>query len=147
MQLTVTPGDESTRLCACCGAESRTFWGEVWAPEGVGAVYYVHYALGSAEPPPAIDLIVGPWGWDTPPAQRVLVAMRYRPGAGGGIMVVDATGRPPDSPEMCGRALARADVVGTPFAQDVFALVDAVFLHDPRMQDVIHLGDGVVTLH
>jgi hypothetical protein len=103
-------------------------------------MYYVQYTVGSAEHLPVIDVIVGPWGEGTSPDERVLVTLAYKPGPGGGLMVIDGAGRPSDRRELCGRALARADVVGTPLAKDVFHMVDHVFLQDPRMHDVVSLG-------
>ena len=140
MSLVATPWKESTGVCECCNRQTRTFWGGVSVVDGEPvAVYYVHYATDSAEPPPVIDVVIGPWGDQDPPKDRVLVSMAYKPGAGGGLMVVDAAGRPADVRTLCGRALARAEVVGTPLAKLVFDVVDAVFLEDPRIADVTSL--------
>jgi len=48
-------------------------------------------------------------------------------------MVVDATERPIANSPLVGGALRRQDVVGTPLAEQVFGLVDAIFLQDSRI--------------
>ena len=141
--LTASPWEESESTCGCCGKTSRTFWGDVSAPEGPVAVYYVHYTVGSADHPPLIDVITGPWGEGTKPDERALVTMAYKPGPGGGLMIIDAKGRPADDRAVCGRALGREEVVGTPLAKHVFECVDAVFIDDRRIDAVVALGGAV----
>lgn len=51
-------------------------------------------------------------------------------------MVIDSEGRPANDPKLCGRALKRVEVLGTPLAKEVFQLVDCIWLQDPRMADV-----------
>ena len=137
MQLTATPGNESVGTCACCGNTSKTIWGYVGTPEQTGAVYYVHWTAGSAQHPPNFDLIVGPWGEGAEPKNRRLVSLLFQPSrSGGSFMVVDSESRPANHPKICGRALKRTDVVGTPFAKEVFELVDTIWLQDPRLSEV-----------
>jgi hypothetical protein len=47
-------------------------------------------------------------------------------------MVIDAAERPPAKGELARSALARTDIVGTPLAAQVFALVDAIYEQDGR---------------
>ncbi len=54
-------------------------------------------------------------------------------------MVIGGEGRRTDDRALCGRALSRAEVVGTPLAQEVFALLDAVWLAEPRISEVKEL--------
>jgi hypothetical protein len=84
-----------------------------------------------------IDLIIGAWGEGTGPQDRILVSALYRPSPeGGSFMVVDAESRFERKSELCGRAIRRAEVVGMPFASEVFSLLDGVWLHDPRVAEV-----------
>ena len=57
-------------------------------------------------------------------------------------MVIDAENRLPQKNALCGRALCRADVIGTPLAQEVFSLVDAIWLTEPRINEVKALNDA-----
>jgi hypothetical protein len=50
--------------------------------------------------------------------------------------VVDANQTPMATHPLAGRSLAREDVVGTPLAQEVFDLVDAIWLNDGNIAEV-----------
>jgi hypothetical protein len=76
------------------------------------------------------------------PQDRVLVSVLYRPSPdGGSFMVIDGAGRFAGKRELCGRAVRRAEVVGTSFAQEVFLLLDGLWLTDPRIAEVEALND------
>lgn len=55
-------------------------------------------------------------------------------------MVIDASSRPAVRNELMGLALAREAVVGTPIAEVAFAIVDAVWLHDSRIGEIVGAG-------
>lgn len=106
-------------------------------------MYFVQWTLGAPEHDPNIDLIVGPCGEEAKPEHRLAVSLLYRPArAGGSFMVIDGEGRRTDDRALCWRALKRAEVVGTPLAQEVFALVDAVWLTEPRIGKVKELDNA-----
>lgn len=91
-----------------------------------------------------VDLIIAAWGEGTTPKDRFLASLLYRPSAdGGSFMVTNARSRLPAKQEVCGRAMERAEIVGTPLAQEVFALLDALWLSDPRLAEVRALNDVV----
>ena len=137
MELKALPLKESSSTCQCCGKVSKILCGAVLISEKTLAVYYVQWTVGSAEHFPNIDLVLGPWGADADPNERVLISLVYDPGPdGGGFMIIDSEGRPANSRELCGRALKREEVIGTPFAQEAFQLIDAIWRDDPRMDAV-----------
>ena len=141
--IVATPWKESAGTCACCGRASKTIWGDLSQGEATVAMYFVQWTVGAPEHDPNIDLIVGPWGEDAKPEYRLAVSLLYRPArSGGSFMVVDGEGRRTDDRALCGRALKRAEVVGTPLAQEVFALVDAVWLTEPRIGEVKELDNA-----
>lgn len=51
-------------------------------------------------------------------------------------MVIDAGDRRRGNKPLFTRSLRRDDVVGTPLASQVFQLVDAIWLTDPRIEEV-----------
>jgi hypothetical protein len=51
-------------------------------------------------------------------------------------MVVDASERPVARNELVGRALRRNEVVGTALAERAFAVADAVWLQDTRIDEL-----------
>jgi hypothetical protein len=141
MELTATPWDESSIACDCCGNNSKTIWGGISSTEAAKAAYYVQWTVDSPDHYPNIDLIIGPWGDGSRSEERVLVAIAYRPGPdGGSFMVIDGANRPANTPDLCGRALTRAEVIGTPLAQEAFELLDAIWLCDPRIAEVANLA-------
>jgi hypothetical protein len=78
------------------------------------------------------EFIIGQWTDESTTEDRQLVALAYRVTAkGAGFMVIDAKKR--DDDELVSKALKRDDVIGTPLADEVFALADAVYLNDPRL--------------
>ena len=65
----------------------------------------------------------------------------YEPGPdGGGFTIIDSEARPANNPKLCGKALKREEIIGTPFAQEAFQLVDAIWMQDPRIDDVTKLN-------
>jgi hypothetical protein len=131
--LFVAPWEESSAHCACCGNVTKTVWGRVSDRERSVAMYYVQWTAGSPDHHPNFDLIIGAWGDGTGPADRVLVSMLHLPG---GVTVIDGAGRPPDTRRLCGRALRREEVIGTPLATNASALFDAVWLQDDRIAEL-----------
>ena len=57
---------------------------------------------------------------------------RQQPDGSPALMIIDAADRPAAKGDLARTALARADVVGTPLAAQVFALVDAIYEQDRR---------------
>lgn len=135
--------NESTGHCDCCGKQTRTIWGGLSDASGAKAAYFVQWTEGEPRHMPNIDLVIGQWGDGASPENRVLVSLAYQPRHGGGsFMVISGKGRPADDRGLCGRALERVDVIGTPFAAEVFSLVDALWLTEPRMDELRTL-DGL----
>jgi hypothetical protein len=139
-EITVEPtGSKDTGVCDCCGRSSRCVWGHAHADGRCLAAYFVHWTLGHIPDRGAnIDLILGEWGEAARPAGRSALALAYRlADTGPSMMVVDATSRPTSRSPLVGRALRRDEVVGTSFADDAFAVADAVLAQDPRVAELL----------
>ena len=102
------------------------------------AVYTVSWTVDAPAHQPTIDLIIGPWGESSDPKDRILVSLLYEPGDDGGDFgVIDAATRPAaNDASLCGHAMGRDDVIGTPLAPRVFELIDAIWAGDPRIEGV-----------
>ena len=125
----------SSGHCDCCGNESRCVWGMVHDGDATVAAYWMHWTVGHlSEPGANLDLVVGQWGDEASADDRMVVSMVHREQQDGSpaLMVIDATDRPIAKGELARTALARADVIGTPLAAQVFALVDAIYEQDGR---------------
>ena len=55
-------------------------------------------------------------------------------------MVIDGEGRRADDRSICKRSMKREEVVGTPLADEAFRLVDALWLTEPRIDEVKELN-------
>ncbi len=140
--LVATPWKESAGTCACCGRMSKTVWGDISQNGATLAVYFVQWTVGAPDHKPNIDLVIGAWGEGTDVDNRFLVSLLYKTGGdGGSFMVIDGEDRLASKRSVCGRAMRRVQVVGTALAGEVFALVDALWLTDPRMQEVRALNN------
>jgi hypothetical protein len=126
--------------CECCGSMSRRVAGLVHRAGEPYAAYQVHWTLGQVEKQGAtFYIILGYWGEGTLAADRFAVALRYRSDSEAtGFMVVDAGETCIASHPLVGRALRREDVIDTPLAQEVFDLIDLIWLHDDRIVEVTH---------
>jgi len=131
-------GSNDTGVCDCCGRSSRRVWGHAYADDRAVASYSVHWTLGHVPEQGAnIDLIIGEWGGATA-EHRCAVALAYRLMEDGpGMMVIDASTRPTARSSLTGRALNREEVIGTPLAQNVFAIADAVLAQDHRVAELL----------
>jgi len=117
--------------------------GFVYGANDTAAVYFVHWTLGGVDTHGAhFDLIIGKWGDGTTPSDRSAVALEFRrTEQGPAFMLIDASQRPAGRSDLAGRALSRDAVVGTPLAKLAFDLVDAVWVHDSRIREIVQDAD------
>jgi hypothetical protein len=135
--------DAVSGVCECCGNVSRQITGFVHENDVTILGYSFNWTVGRFPDHPAnIDLVMGEWGDVASPEQRFLISMLltvrdHRPE----VLVIDSGNRPMAyKSDLVSRALRRDQVVGTPLATKVFALIDAIFLDDPRVSEL--LADG-----
>lgn len=138
---TIETGNTYDAICECCGELSRTVSGFVYRDGDATAVYFVQWTVGGVESHGAhFDVIVGEWGEESGPSDRSAVSLKFRyTDQEAGFMVIDASGRPINS-DLASNALARESVVGTPLAQTIFDIVDAVWVQDNRIAEVTELA-------
>jgi hypothetical protein len=129
--------NESTGYCDCCGKQSKTIWGDLADSSGIRAIYFVQWTVDEPRHMPNFDIVLGPRDDRASVSEQVLVSLLYKPRYGGGsFMVISGKGRPADDRTLCGRALDRADVIGTTLANEVFSLIDTLWLTEPRMEEI-----------
>lgn len=134
-QFIVEPdGETESGPCSCCGTRTKTLWGFIHRGDETIAAYFVSWTLGHKKREGAtFEFIIGQWTDESTADDRQLVALAYRATPkGAGFMVIDAKKR--DDDELVSKALKRDEVIGTPLADEVFALGDAVYLNDPRLK-------------
>lgn len=124
--------------CKCCGLTSQLATGFIHRDEAESVGYQVHWTKGKVEKHGVgFYFILGRWGDGTTASDRFAVALRYRADAEAtGFMIVDAGETSIGSHSLVGKALRREEVVGTPLAQEIFDLVDFVWLNDERIAEI-----------
>ena len=124
--------------CECCGDVSRRATGMVRRDGDPYALYEVVWTTQQVVRHGAeFTVVLGRFGDDTTSADTFAVTLHYfiEPDRFG-FMVVDANETPIASNPLVGRALAREEVVGTPLAQEVFNLVDAIWVEDTNIAEI-----------
>jgi hypothetical protein len=140
VEISIEPtGSNDTGICDCCGRSSRCVWGCAYGDGRCLAVYYVHWTLGHVPDRGAnIDLILGEWGETATAEHRRALALAYRLlDTGPSMMVIDASARPFSRSPLIGSALRRDEVIGSPDAQEAFAIADALLAHDARVAELL----------
>jgi hypothetical protein len=124
--------------CECCGDLSLLASGMVRLDDEPYAVHQVHWTTQQvARHGAEFYLILGRWGDGTTAADKFAVALHFFVESDRfGFMVVDADQTPMASHPLVGRALPRESVIDTPLAQEVFKLVDAIWLEDENISEV-----------
>ena len=124
--------------CECCGTMSRAVSGLIYRDGAARAGYQVHWTPGqNPRHGPAFYFFVGKWGETALPEDRVTVALMYREaGTDSTFIVVDASDTPMAENPVASRSLRRDEVIGTPLAQEVFDMVDLVWLNDGRIAEI-----------
>jgi predicted outer membrane lipoprotein len=137
-------GSQDVGLCECCGAASRTVWGYVYRGDDAEAAYFVQWTLGQVLRHGAnFDLIVGKWGEGADRNDRGAVSLEFRRAdSGPAFMIIDSIHRPVGSSDLAGRSLARSEVMGTPLATAAFEIVDAIWLQDERIAEIVNSAYG-----
>ena len=139
---TLEPVGESGGLCDCCGQTSKTVWGSIAANGATAACYYVQWTIDHiAKHGANFDLIVGTWEEGTRPKDRVAICLEYRLlDNGPALMIIDACARGKAYDTLADRLLRRSDVIGTPLAEQAFALSDLILEKDRRISELLDGG-------
>jgi hypothetical protein len=123
--------------CDCCGCTTKRVWGFIHRDGEAVAAYFVGWAEQRPDHGATFDLILGKWGDSATRLDRFAVSLDYRiVEASPQFMVVDAQDRLKSGGDLAGTALKRSDVIGTTFALQVFAVVDAIYMGDARLNEL-----------
>ncbi len=117
--------------CDCCGTETKRVWGLVSRNQEAVAEYFIGWTRGEPEHGASFDLILGKWGEGATARDRYVVSLDFRVFEGAPqFMVVDAEDPDVNSSLAAESGLRRSDVIGTPLANQVFAILDAIYMSD-----------------
>ncbi|EEF61671.1 hypothetical protein [Pedosphaera parvula] len=137
--LTIEPGNlVESGPCECCGGQNRMLSGFVYRDGFAYAAYRAHWTIGRVGIHGAgFYVFLGDWGEESTAEQRVAVSVSFAIHEGKpGFMVVDP-GQIAIAPNPeIGKGLKRSEVIGTPMANEVFEVLDAIWLQDERIAEV-----------
>lgn len=126
---------ENQGHCDCCGHESRSVAGLVHEQCGAWTAYWMYWTVNHLNDTGAnLDLVLGPWGEGTSAEDRYAVSLVHFQQEDGtpALMVIDARDRPAANGGVAANGLRRDEVIGTPLAQQIFAITDAIYEQDGR---------------
>ena len=143
-EIVVIPEIEEDATCECCGQPARSAEGRLVHNEAPLGRFSVRWRPGEPYHPARHVLYLGDWnrkgGMDDGPAVAVA---DYRGGENHGFYLRDDAGQllkvlKPWRPHY----IRRADAIGQPLGDVLFAMLDAIHVKDPRLQEI--RGWGVV---
>lgn len=118
--------------CSCCGGVTRIVRAFVFSSAMARAVYFVRWTVGGLHD---ADVGVSVGGWcdaDSTPRRLISLKLRQMPN-GPSFMVVDGSLAAWDGDAVVGEPLPANQVLGSPVATEVFAILDAAALQDDRL--------------
>jgi hypothetical protein len=132
-------GVDDSAPCPCCGDVTRTIQGIVRYDSLQIAMYSVRWALARVPEHGAyFDLIVDTWREDTGRVEACSVSLDCRLIRGTPtFMIIDSAEREIAKNHLVSRPLNRADVIGDPLADDIFAICDVIMAQDERVMELI----------
>ena len=124
--------------CECGGDTSLLASGLVRRDQEPYAAYQVHWTKNQvAKHGAEFYIVLGEFGDGTTAADKFAVALHFFvEDERHGFMVVDADQTSIASHPLVGSALPRSNVIDTPLAEEVFELVDAIWLEDENIAEV-----------
>lgn len=75
-EIEIEPAETASFKCPCCGRDSETVHGFIYAQDRSTSVYFAGYTYGHADKYVNFVLSIGGWGEGTTPSDRKSVAMR-----------------------------------------------------------------------
>jgi len=132
-ELNVEIFGERQSSCDCCQNTTQRVWGWISDHDRTLAAYFVTFTSARPDHGAKYQLIVGPWGDGATVDDRIAVELDYRVASGkAAFMVVDAS----PFPAVAARSLTRVEVIDTELTAQIFPMVDAVFMKDPRLEEI-----------
>lgn len=140
--LEIEAGIEATvGHCDACGHASKMFRGVVYAHGNAHALYLCHYTESHPEQGVSMAVSLRGWGEDVDPTLKECVTLEWRHAdTGPGCRVVDALDTQWAREPVLGRMLSRDEALASGRAAEAYAVSDAVWLGDLRLQHSLKGG-------
>ena len=132
-RLRVVEGSCEVTQCDCCGQDTWQVNGDIEALEGAWiAFYWVRFSPAHPEAYPVFRFGTGDWRDSAQDDARWVFGVEYDQEQSG-VRLMDLS---QERGDVRATYLDRADVIDTPFAQEAFAMFDAVFMGDRRLESL-----------
>lgn len=135
--------DQSGGHCDCCGKETVRVNGDVFHGEEFVSIYTVAWTKGQRSHGAEFSFIFGGWGEGTTPMDRSVILLDFycshERGFGFGI-ADDVLQRRGNLKEFASNSLDRDALIGSPFASYLFAVSDAVYMKETRLDELRKWG-------
>jgi len=125
---------EERTPCECCGKWTIEVRGDLLKSNEWIAFYWVRFAQGHPESSPTIHCGTGDWSESAADDQRWLFGVEYNLEAKGFHLLDLRIDHEQALPNYT--ALNRDEILGTQFAQDAFAMIDAIWMKDPHLEEL-----------
>ncbi len=136
-EVVVIPETEEDVPCDCCRLPARRAEGRLLHREAEVARFSVRWRPGVPDHPARHVLYLGDWSRRSAEAQPAVAAAEYHGGEDHGFRLRD------DTPAILRalnpwrpRFIRRGDAIGQPLGDRLFAMLDAVHVKDPRLQEI-----------
>ena len=116
--------------CDCCGTTTLEYLGDLYHGEDWVAFYWVRMTEGHPDSLPQFWLGMGNWSEGTDKTEKWIFGAEYSR-QHQGFMLMDLA-RDSD----LATYLDRDDIIGTDFAEEGFAMLDAIILKDDRLKEL-----------
>ena len=128
--LEITENEVDKMPCDCCGKTTTRVGGEVWKGKEWLGFFFVQWTEGHRSPGPQFRIFTGDWADGSTPEQKWLVVLEYS-FEHRSFMIMDNHS---DQVWADLTYLNRNDILGTEYVEHIFAMVDAIFMKDSRLE-------------
>ena len=122
--------EAETTNCDCCGETTTSLQGDLLVNTDRIGFYYVNFTRAHPEQAPEFRIGTGNWSETARKSDRWVFSALYHPSIQG-FEVQDLSG---DAEAVNATYLKREDIIGRPFVNEAFALLDAIFMKESRLE-------------
>ena len=130
--ITVVAGQITRIPCDCCNTTTTVLRGDLEHGATWIGFYDVRFTDGHSDVFPIFQVYTGDWSQGAPKESRWCFGADFN-AALGGFMLRDTS---EDVFHIDATTLDRSDILGSPFAAEVFAMLDAIIMKDSRLQEI-----------
>ncbi|MGD1924234.1 MAG: hypothetical protein ACFB03_08590 [Paracoccaceae bacterium] len=117
-------------LCDCCGQTTTSLQGDLLVEDGWIGFYFVNFTRAHLEHSPNFRVGLGNWSEEADTRDRWIFSADYHPNLNA-FTILDHLG---ETTTVDAVHLSREDIVGQPFSHEAFALLDAIYLKESRLE-------------